>query len=112
MVKKNYVPDRGDLVWINFNPQSGREQKGKRPALVISPKMYNNKTGLALMCPITSHEKGYPFEVSVENKKIKGFVLADQLRTLDWQARKVKYITKIKDEALLETQEKILALVE
>ena len=111
MVKKNYIPSRGDLLWVNFNPQSGREQKGKRPALVISPKIYNVKMGLALMCPITSQGKGYPFEVFVENKKIEGFVLTDQLRTLDWQARKVSFISKIKDEVLLEVQEKILTLI-
>ena len=111
MVKKSYIPDRGDLLWINLNPQRGREQKGKRPALVISPKIYNNKTGLALMCPITSQGKGYPFEVPIENAKIGGFILADQIRTLDWQTRKVSFVSKIKDEILLEVQEKLLTLI-
>ena len=70
MVKNFYIPDRGDIVWINFNPQKGREQASKRPAIVLSPKAYNQKTSLALMCPITSHVKGYPFEVVIEKKKI------------------------------------------
>jgi len=111
MVKKSYIPNKGDLLWINFNPQRGREQKGKRPALVISPKVYNSKTGLALMCPITSQEKGYPFEVPIENTKIKGFILADQIRTLDWETRKISFISKTKKEVLLEVQEKLSTLI-
>ena len=73
MVKKaSYVPDRGDVVWTDFDPQAGREQAGKRPALVLSPKAYNAKTRLAVMVPITSHVKGYPFEVAVNTKAITG----------------------------------------
>lgn len=109
--KKMYIPRRGDLLWINLNPQKGREQKGKRPALVISHKIYNAKTGLALMCPITSKAKGYPFEIVLSGAKIKGVVLADQLRTLDWQTRGVSFIGKAEVETLAETQEKIMLLI-
>ena len=70
MVKKEYIPERGDIVWLNFNPQSGHEEKGKRPAIVISPKEYNEKAGLGLFCPITTKIKDYPFEVKIENKKL------------------------------------------
>lgn len=111
MVKKDYIPDRGDLVWVNLNPQKGREQKGKRPALVLSPKIYNSKTGLALMCPVTSRAKGYPFEVSLGKSKIKGVILSDQIRTLDWQKRKTFFIGKARDEAVIEVQQKLLLLL-
>ena len=83
------VPDRGDLVWLDFGPQAGHEQSGRRPALVLSPAAYNAKVGLALCCPITSQVKGYPFEVPVpEGAAIAGAVLADQVRSLDWRARR------------------------
>lgn len=86
--RKSYVPDRGDLVWLEFNPQAGHEQAGHRPALVLSPKAYNQATGLALMCPITSKEKGYPFETALpDGLKVSGVVLADQIKSLDWHAR-------------------------
>ena len=93
-MKKKYIPERGDIVWLNFNPQSGHEQKGKRPAIVISPKEYNEKTGLGLFCPITSAIKKYPFEVEIKNKKINGVVLADQIKSLDWETRKIEFIAK------------------
>ena len=87
--RKSYVPDRGDLVWLEFNPQAGHEQAGHRPALVLSPKAYNQATGLALMCPITSKEKGYPFETALPHGlKVSGVVLADQIKSLDWRAPK------------------------
>lgn len=91
-----FVPDRGDAVWLDFDPQSGHEQAGRRPALVISPRSYNEKVGLALVCPITSQIKGYPFEVVLpEGLKIKGAILSDQIKSLDWQARKAKLIVKL-----------------
>jgi mRNA interferase MazF len=95
MVKTSYVPERGDLVWLNFTPQSGHEQMGKRPALVLSPKEYNLKTGLAIFCPITSREKGYPFEVKLSSKKISGVILSDQVKSLDWKSRNAEYISKV-----------------
>ena len=86
-----YVPERGDVVWLNFTPQAGHEQAGHRPALVLSPSSYNGKTGLMLCCPITSREKGYPFEARLDaSAGVKGVVLSDQVKSLDWQARKAK----------------------
>ena len=104
MVKKDYIPDRGDIVWLNFNPQSGHEQKGKRPAIVVSPKEYNERVGLGLFCPITSKIKNYPFEVKIENKKIIGVVLSDQIKSLDWKSRDIEFIFK-------ETSEKIEEII-
>ncbi len=98
-------------MWINFNPQKGREQANKRPAIVISPKIYNQKTGLAIMCPITSQIKNYPFEILIDENKIKGAVLSDQLRCLDWRARKISFIQKIKPEAISAIQQKIALLL-
>jgi mRNA interferase MazF len=94
-----YVPDRGDIVWLNFNPQAGHEQSGFRPALVLSPKDYNQLVGLALFCPITSKIKGYPFEVLLpRHKEIFGAVLSDQIKSLDWRVRKAKLIIKAPSE--------------
>lgn len=106
-----YTPDRGDIVWLNFTPQAGHEQKGKRPAIILSPKEYNKKTGLALCCPITSNVKGYPFEVIVNGKKIDGAILSDHLKNLDWKARDIKYIEKAQAEVLSEVVEKISVLI-
>lgn len=89
-----YVPDRGDIVWLQFNPKSGHEQAGKRPALTLSPKTYNQKVGLALFCPITNQEKGYPFEVKLASGKVSGVILADQVKSLDWRIREAEFIVK------------------
>src|SRR3989338_10571027 len=111
MVKNLYIPSRGDIVWVDFNPQRGHEQAGRRPALTISPQMYNKKAGLALMCPITSRIKDYPFEVLVKQNKIQGAVLADQIQSLDWHERNARFIEKI-DSILLESvQQKLLLLI-
>jgi mRNA interferase MazF len=90
-----YVPDRGDLVWLQFNPQSGHEQAGRRPALTLSQKAYNQKVGLAIFCPVTSQEKGYPFEVKIKKEVIQGVILADQVKSLDWKKREATFITKV-----------------
>ena len=111
MVKKKYSPERGDIVWLNFNPQSGHEQKGKRPAVVISPKEYNEKVGLGLFCPITSKIKNYPFEIKIENKKIDGIILSDQIKSLDWKTREIEFITKITPEKIDEVINKISVLL-
>ncbi len=88
-----YIPDRGDLVWIDCNPQLGREQGGRRPALVISPARYNGRVGLFVCFPITSKIKGYTFEVSLpDTARIHGAVLTDQIKSYDWVARNVSYI--------------------
>lgn len=109
--KKMYVPDRGDLVWVDFNPTKGREQAKVRPALVISPQSYNQKTNLAIMCPITSVQKGYPFEVVVTEKKVSGVILSDHVRSLDWKARNTKFIVKAKPKIVQEVQAKLLLLI-
>ena len=111
MVKEKYIPERGDIVWLNFNPQAGHEQKGKRPAMVISPKDYNEKTGLGLFCPITSKIKDYPFEVTIENKKITGVVLSDQIKSLDWKTRKTEFIIKESSKITDEIIQKITVLL-
>ncbi|MBC8400986.1 MAG: endoribonuclease MazF [Candidatus Marinimicrobia bacterium] len=109
---RQYIPDRGDIVWLNFTPQSGHEQMGKRPALVLSPKQYNSKVGLAVFCPITSHEKGYPFEVNIpEQLKINGVILADQLKSLDWRARVAKFVDRAPESVINECSLKIKALL-
>ena len=102
MVTNNYIPDRGDIVWLDFTPQTGHEQQGKRPAVVISPKAYNNKARLALFCPITKKQKGYPFEVTINTGKIKGVVLSDQLKSLEWQQRETEFIEKATDDSMNE----------
>lgn len=89
-----YVPDRGDLVWLQFDPQSRHEQAGRRPALTLSPKAYNQKVGLAIFCPVTGQEKGYPFEVKIKEQQIEGVVLADQVKSLDWKKREAQFIIK------------------
>lgn len=107
----SYVPNRGDIVWLNFTPQAGHEQMGTRPALVLSPEKYNKKTGLAVCCPITSNIKGYPFEVTVSGKKINGAVLADHLKNLDWKVRKAKFIEKASKDVVEQCSMKISALI-
>jgi mRNA interferase MazF len=107
----NYIPERGDLIWLEFSPQCGHEQAGKRPAIVISPKEYNAKVSLVIVCPITSKEKGYPFEVKVTGK-IKGAILSDQVKSLDWRARNAKFIKKVNLKVFKEVQEKLLLLIE
>ena len=111
MVKKQYVPDRGDIVWLNFNPQAGHEQSGKRPAVVLSPKEYNEKTGLGLFCPITSKVKDYPFEVRIENSKIKGVVLSDQVKSMDWRSRAIEFILKGTTDTINEVINKVSVLL-
>lgn len=90
--RSSYVPDRGDLIWITFDPQAGHEQAGRRPALVLSPQSYNAKAGLAVICPITNRTKGYSFEVPLPaGLSIGGVVLADHVKSLDWIARRAEF---------------------
>jgi len=110
MVEK-YIPERGDIVWLNFNPGSGHGHKGKRPAVVISPKGYNEKVGAGLFCPITSKIKNYPFEVTIENDKISGVVLADQVKSLDWKTREIEFIAQATSEKVNEIIDKISVLL-
>jgi len=108
---KEYIPERGDIVWLNFTPQAGHEQQGKRPAVVLSPQAYNKKAGLALFCPITTKQKGYPFEVRMETGKIKGVVLADQVKSLDWQERGTEFIEKATHAEMNEIIKKLNVLI-
>lgn len=110
MVSK-YVPERGDVVWLSFDPTLGREQAKRRPALVLSPKNYNNKSGLVLACAVTSKVKGYPFEILISSQKLKGAVLVDQIRSLDWHKRKIKFIEKCDTKVVREVQENLSLLL-
>jgi mRNA interferase MazF len=112
LVKSIYIPDKSDLIWLNFTPQSDHEQAGQRPAIVLSPSKYNSKTGLLIACPITSKIKGYPFEVQINGKKINGVVLSDQVENLDWKTRKATFIEKASNETLINVQEKLLLLLQ
>ena len=108
-----YVPERGDIVWLNFSPIRGHEQGGKRPALVISRNIYNAKTGLAVICPITSRTKGYEFEVVLPNTSdIQGVVLSDHVRNLDWRARRAKFATRTSDAVVSHVAELISILAQ
>ena len=110
---KAYVPERGDIVWLQFDPQAGHEQAGHRPAFVVSPRAYNRKVGLALFCPITSRSKGYPFEVPLpKGGKACGAILSDQLKSLDWKARKAVRFDSASDVIVQEVTARILALVD
>ncbi|MDR2231514.1 MAG: endoribonuclease MazF [Tannerella sp.] len=111
MVMTNYIPDRGDIVWLDFAPQTGHEQQGKRPAVVLSPQTYNQKSKLALLCPITTKQKGYPFEVQIESEKVKGVVLSDQLKSLDWQQRGAVFIDKASEAEMNEIIKKLSILI-
>lgn len=107
-----YVPSRGDVVWVSLSPQAGHEQAGRRPALVVSPAAYNGKVGLVVLCPITSRVKGYPFEVTVRpGLAVEGAVLSDQVKSLDWRARRARFICRLPAPATLEVLEKLGALL-
>lgn len=107
-----FIPDTGDIVWLTFNPQAGHEQAGKRPALVLSPASYNQKVSLAVFCPITSQIKGYPFEVKIpDGLNIRGVVLSDQVKNLDWKARKAEFICKLHEKEMDEVLQKLMTIL-
>ncbi|MDO8412277.1 MAG: endoribonuclease MazF [Gallionellaceae bacterium] len=108
---RQFVPDAGDIVWLEFSPQAGHEQAGHRPALVLSPASYNRKTGTMVCCPMTTQIKGYPFEVAIHAAGISGAVLSDQVKNLDWKARKATPKGKASTEELDEVRGKIRALI-
>lgn len=100
------------MVWLDFNPHAGREQAGRRPALILSPLLYNEKAGLAIACPITSKEKGYPFEVAMPGgSKIAGVILADHLKSIDWKERKAEFVTTVPAHVLEVVRERVSALL-
>ena len=109
---QRYVPDRGDVVWLTFDPQSGHEQAGRRPAVVLSPRAYNGRTNLAIFCPVTSQPKGYPFEVEIpDGLPLDGVVLADQVRSLDWKTRRASRICDLPATSIEEILGKLETLI-
>lgn len=112
MLARGYVPDSGDLIWLDFTPQAGREQAGRRPALVLTPRTYNEKTSLAIVCPIASCAKGYPFEVALPaGQRISGVVLADHLKSVDWRQRQAEKAARISRTILEQVLDRISALL-
>jgi mRNA interferase MazF len=112
VVRRAYVPDAGDLVWLTFDPQAGREQRGRRPALILSPRRYNDRARLAVACPITSQAKGYPFEVPLPGDgPIAGVLLADHLKSLDWQERRAEFAGVLAPAVLAEVRARIRPLL-
>jgi mRNA interferase MazF len=108
----SYVPKRGDLVWLTFDPQAGHEQAGRRPAFVLSPEGYNRKTSLFLACPVTSQVKGYPFEVALPaGLSVSGVILADQIKSLDWKERKAQFAARTPGDVIEEVVALILPLI-
>ncbi len=111
-MKAAFVPDAGDFVWLTFDPQAGREQAGRRPALVLSPRTYNAKSGLALVCPITNQVKGYPFEVAVAaGQGATGVVLADHVKSVDWKARRAQKLGRCVSEVIDEVRARLAPLL-
>ena len=108
-----YTPERGDAVWLDFNPQTGHEQAGRRPALVLSPQAYNRKVGLAIFCPITNQTKGYPFEVIIPSGyKVTGSILSDQVKSLDWRSRNASRICVLDKVIVEEVMKKLSVLLQ
>lgn len=107
-----WVPDRGDVIWLDFSSHAGHEQAGRRPALVLTPQSYNGKVGLALICPITSRGKGYPFEVPLPaGLKTRGFVQADQVKSQDWKSRKTRRADRVPGDFVAEVIARLDALL-
>lgn len=111
-MKTAFVPDAGDFVWLTFDPQAGREQAGRRPALVLSPKIYNAKSGLALACPVTSQVKGYPFEVTVPaGAGVTGVILSDHVKSVDWKVRRAELLGRCPDDVMDEVRARLAPLL-
>jgi mRNA interferase MazF len=107
-----YIPERGDVVWLDFQPQAGHEQTGRRPAVVLSPRSYNGKVGLALLCPITTRIKGYPFEVAIPaDCGATGVVLSDHVKSLDWRARRAEFICRLPAPVIADVLARLGALI-
>ena len=111
MARRAYVPDAGDVVWLEFDPQAGHEQAGHRPALVMSPSLYNSKTGLMICCPLSTKIKGYPFEVRIEVSGQASVVLSDQVKSLDWKVRKARKKGSVPEAVMFEVRARIKALL-
>lgn len=110
-MSEDYTPDRGDVIWMNLNPQAGHEQAGRRPVVVLSPAKYNGKVGMAILCPITSQTKGYPFEVEIPSGlQVTGVILSDQVKNLDWKVRKAAFLCKLPANTITEVLKKLNTL--
>jgi mRNA interferase MazF len=108
----DYIPRRGDIVWVSLNPQAGHKQAGRRPALVLTPEAYNQKVGLAILCPITNQIKGYPFEVVIPPElPVQGAILSDQVKSLDWRIRNTEYACQLPETYLSQVLQKIQTLL-
>ena len=108
-----YCPKRGDVVWLSFSPHAGHEQAGHRPALVLSPEAYNRKVGLAILCPVTTQVKGYPFEVGLPSGlKVTGAVLSDQVKSMDWRVRGAVFLCSLPDPVVREVLKKVGTLLD
>lgn len=113
MVGSEYIPARGDIIWLNFTPQAGHEQAGHRPALVVSPRLYNERSSVILVCPITSRRRGHPFEVVLPaDGSVEGVVLADQVRSQDWRARGATLATQAPRAVVGDVLARVQLLVE
>ena len=109
---KTYVPQCGDVVWITLKPQAGHEQAGRRPAVVLSPRSYNARTGLAILCPITNQIKGYPFEVLIPSGlPVAGAILSDQVKSLDWRTRNAALLCTLPADTISEILQKLFTLL-
>lgn len=109
---RRYAPERGDVVWLQFTPQAGHEQAGRRPAVTLSPRPYNDKVGLGLFCPVTSHVKGYPFEVRLpEGLLVAGVALCDQVKSLDWEIRQAQFVCRLPETTVTEIMAKVQTLL-
>lgn len=112
MAPSSYIPNRGDIVYLDFDPTKGHEQKGHRPAFVLSPRIYNQKSSLALFLPITRQQKGYPFEVALpEELQVQGVILVDQIKCLDWKVRNARFVESVSEAVIEEVQAKIQPLI-
>jgi mRNA interferase MazF len=109
--RSKYIPERGDIVWIDFSPHRAREQADRRPAIVLSPAKYNRQSALVLVCPITSKQKGYPFEVEIIAERIRGVALTDQLRIFDWRVRQGIFVDRLDYITLRKIQKRAIALI-
>ncbi|RXJ82105.1 type II toxin-antitoxin system PemK/MazF family toxin [Arcobacter sp. F2176] len=105
---KNYIPKKGDLVILSFDPSAGHEQKGRRPALIISNEAFNKALGLAIACPITNTDRNFPFHVEVKSKNLTGYIMTEQIKSIDYNARQVKFVEKLDEESL----NKVLGITE
>lgn len=105
---KEYIPKKGDLVILTFDPSAGHEQQGRRPALIISNEVFNKHVGLAIACPITNTDRNFPFHVKVESENLTGFIMTEQVKSIDYNVRKVKFVERVSDEVL----EKVLGMLE